>query len=199
METVKVKSGTTFNCICQGCGGTGVYKGSHELGGIAVVCFYCNGKGYYEKTTDWYDMYYRDVQTGNIVTYAGDGKYELAEFKNLKRRKDVKYVVYESTLTADEDFYFEQGYTIAHVLPYKLFLKGFLPIPMYKYDCPARFAQHYGGKGFVNGCSFNDFTDCSKFGKKECWNKYYKTLSYTRRQNKLKSIKHKHVDDDCFE
>ena len=144
-------------------------------------------------------MYYRDVETGNIVTYAGDGKYELAEFKKLKRRKDVKYVVYESTLTADEEFYFEQGYTIAHVLPYKLFLKGFLPIPMYKYDCPARFAQHYGGKGFVNGCSFNDFTDCSKFGKKECWNKYYKTLSYTRRQNKLKSVKHKHVDDDCFE
>ena len=192
MEIVKLETGTTFKCNCSGCNGTGVYKGSNEKGQVAVVCFNCNGRGYEEVTVDQFHLYYKDVQTGVILKRIDDS-FIPVEFKRRIKRDDVKYVVYESYLTADEEYYFEHGYTYSQVLPYRLFLAGFLPMPIQNRNCPARLEQCYNHKHtYNNECKCDEYHNCPKFKDKDelkgCWKGFYKTLNPKKRHDILKRM-----------
>lgn len=191
MELIRIKDDETFKMICPGCSGAGVYKGKYERGDLANVCWNCNGKGYQIKSGKD-GVFYRNLKTNEILMSVNNEIFgKNIEFNGLVYLEGIGHVVYESTLDADQEYLFEQGYDILHVLPYGVFYrKHVLPLPIKDQNCPRRLEETYDDNpSFNNDCPDGKKSDCPRFKCKECWDKYYtKAKTYNKAQKKLKSM-----------
>lgn len=198
-EFNEIEHGIKLKCTCPHCEGFGVYHGSNEVEGMAVICFYCNGRGYIERETGKDGRFYVN-DTGLIIQYVDKGTFRSVElFRELRERVDIKYVTYESNNTASADFYFDNGYSPLEIISYEHFFNGMYPLPIYEYNCPARLEEHYDERKFDNGCPKGNCEECPKFGYKPCWDIYYKKVHKAKTYNKkidlLKSFKGKKEDN----
>lgn len=166
--------GNETKCTCTSCRGTGVYKGVAERDGLAVVCYSCNGKGYY--TLKLYENVHlvQDEKTGVVYKVNNDIIVDCVSlFDKLQRRDDVNYVTYATEYVLSPRYLFEHGASEINVISYREFLQGKMPLPMMQYTCPRQISQNYGNTFFDNNCGFGSFSNCSKFGTQECWEKFY--------------------------
>lgn len=167
--------GNEAKCTCGACRGTGVYKGFRERDGLGVICSACNGKGYNTLALNEKMRLVQDEENGIVYQVKGgiiNGRVEL--FTELKKREDIKYVMYGTARFFSSEYLFDQGANSIEVITYSEFLKGKLPLPMMKYTCPMELTQKYGSDGEFD-CNFYSgfFSDCKKYGTLECWKKFY--------------------------
>ena len=147
-----------FSEQCDSCKGTGLYVGTAERDGAAVVCFVCKGTGEY---------LYRHTYT---------------EFTGRKTRDDVRrvYKTNPGIIIGDGpscSLLSFGGMTYQEWLSGKDFPEG---SEMRKYTCPKWWCQSAGIKCEYKWCTapvYGSFSDCNKFAHKdECWKKYDKEL-----------------------
>ena len=192
MDLIKLETGTKMSVNCRLCDGAGVIKTPDTRGGLAFICFSCNGRGSQERIIEDNDSVSIQRQTGVIV----EGINKPIEFKGRVRVDGITHVVYASNLTADPEYLMKQGYDSDHVVPYDEFYeKGTLPLPLEEWTCPALLQSQYNETvNFDNKCDLGDYTMCPRFkNPKECWDKFYgkgtKKLTYNRKQNKQQVLK----------
>ena len=105
-----------------------------------------------------------------------DGKIKesLNLFKQLNKRKNVKYVLYEAGITSTPDRARNLGANDFNLVKYEDFMKGNIPLPMENYTCPMKISQNNGEGNFSENCDYwGAFSQCEFYGKKECWEKFY--------------------------
>jgi len=140
-----------FDEKCKSCGGTGIYKGFAELGKVGVVCYRCNGSGCYHF------------------------KHEYEEFKERKKRDDIKRVVECNPGIGIDDSSEFGGLTYKDWLRGDKFIKG---TEMRKYTCPAWWYQtaNYALKPRWKECMRSGVVaSCKLFATKEkCWQRWDK-------------------------
>ena len=171
-----VNLGHEVKCTCELCRGTGIYKGQNDQDGLAVVCVFCNGEGYYTLKLNKEVQLVKEEQTGVIYKVKGgmiDKPVEL--FHGRKKRDDVSYVMYGTDHLATMSAYLEKGATKDNIIKYQDFLDGMLPIPMSELVCPQQFMQYYGRESFFDDCppEIGSFSECDKHGTEECWDRFY--------------------------
>ena len=182
--------GSIVKCTCMECEGTGIYKGICEKDDLGVICDSCNGRGYYILESSEKTKLVQDEETG-IVYKVSNGIISeyVTLFNELKKRDDVNYVMYGTGRLFSPKYLFKHGASEINVIRYSEFLEGKMPLPMVKYSCPRQISQNYGHEIFDNDCKIGYFSDCNKFGTKECWEKFYGEAKTTEeKQNVLKKI-----------
>ena len=192
MDLVKLEAGTKILVNCKLCGGKGVIVTPDTMGGLALVCFSCNGRGSQERIIKEDDSVSIQRQTGVIV----EGINKSIEFKGRVSADGITHVVYASKLTADPEYLIKQGFDSDHVVPYDEFYEnGTLPLPLEEWTCPAVLQSQYNETvEFDNKCDLGDYTMCPRFkNPKKCWDKFYgkdtKILTYNRKENKQQVLK----------
>lgn len=143
-----------FDCQCESCKGTGIYKGMGERDGFAVVCHSCKGKG----------------EVHRVIKYK--------DFTKKVIRKDVIQVLEVNPgICAGTG----NGFTINSFggISYADWLKG-KPFPpkseMRQFTCPAWWYQsaNYELKPGWDECIIGgSFSSCKSFKNKEvCWERF---------------------------
>ena len=191
MVLKELNVGHEAKCTCELCKGTGVYKGYMEADGLAMVCNFCNGKGYYTIPINNETVLLQDDNTGIIykVRHAMIEK-PVELFTGMRKRDDVEFVAYATSKARYPKEMKKRGATEANIISYEEFLNGVLPLPMEKGSCPREFTQYYGNEVFENSCSGAEFSDCPKFATGECWDQFYGTATTTIDvQNVLRKIR----------
>lgn len=187
----ELELGKKTKCVCESCKGTGIFKGFAEKDDLGVICWNCNGKGYYTLKLNDRVQLVQDEKTG-IVYEVKEGHIwcEVELFTKLQKRDDVNYVVYSTSRVFSPEYLFEHGASEINVITYKEFLKGEYPLPMMEYTCPRYLSQLYGHADFDNNCNIGTFESCRKYGSKECWNKFYGDAKTVKEKQKvMKKIK----------
>ncbi len=173
----ELKTGKKVRCVCESCEGTGIYKGVAEHDDLGVICHYCNGTGNYVLNVEDNMQLVRDNNNGVVyVVIDGIISHQVELFKELNRRTDVNYVMYGTGRFFSPTYLFEHGASEINVIRYEEFLNGVLPLPIKEYVCPRQLSQDYGDCSFDNDCFSHcsgSFAKCDKYGKLECWNKFY--------------------------
>lgn len=187
----ELELGHEAKCICGSCEGTGIYKGFAERDDLGVVCYHCNGKGYYTLELDENIQLVQDEKTKTIYEVnRGLIVGTVCLFNELKKRDDVNYVMYSTGRVFSPEYLFEHGASEINVIRYEEFMQEKLPLPMMKYTCPRQISQNYGNGNFDNDCEIGLFSECKKFGTQECWNKFYEgAKTIEEKQNVLKRVK----------
>ena len=183
--------GHETKCTCGSCKGTGIYKGFAEHDDLGVLCYYCNGRGYYTLELNENMQLVQDEKTGTVYKVS-DGLIvgSVSLFNELQKRDDVNYVMYSTGRDFSPKYLFEHGASEINVIRYEEFIQGKLPLPMMQYTCPRQISQSYGNAEFYNDCGFGCFSDCKKFGTRECWNKFYgEAKTIEEKQNVLKKVR----------
>ncbi|GAI09490.1 unnamed protein product [marine sediment metagenome] len=147
-----------YDCECEDCKGTGIYRGIGEGGGFGVVCHSCGGTG---------EQY-------PVITYRDfEGRQTIPELKRvLQTNPGIGAGVNE-----------ERGLTLESFggMPYEDWLQG-KPFPpgseMRGFTCPAWWYQSadYNKKPKWDECVISGtFSSCEHFPCKErCWEKWDK-------------------------
>ena len=177
MTLDELNLGKKVRCVCGSCDGTGIYKGFLERDDLGVICQSCNGTGNYVLNIRDNMQLVRD-NTNGVVYLVKDGiiSHTIELFEELNRRDDVNYVMYGTSRYFSPTWLFEHGASEINVIRYEEFLNGALPLPMREYTCPGYLSQNYGDSSFENDCfghGAHSFSDCSLYGKMECWAKFY--------------------------
>lgn len=177
--------GDQIKCNCPSCNGTGIYKGFTTRGDLAVVCSTCNGSGYYILKNDKNARFEYDENTNTIYGINNNEPFEATIFKELHVIDNINYVIYDTQYRLTSNYLFEHGIDKVYIIKYSDFLNGKLPLPLMEYTCPAFILQNYGDEQFDNDCPLGSFIDCTKFGKEECWNKFYGKAKTLEEKQKL--------------
>jgi hypothetical protein len=135
---------------CSECGGSGVYKGFAEKGGLAVVCIHCNGTGKY--------------------TF----KHSYKEFVGIQKRNSIKWVIpINPGYSLSENSPDIGGMSYDEWQSGKKFTGKFEDR---KRTCPRQYYQRYDYNKIPewDDCqSANAFKDCKNYQCKEkCWRKW---------------------------
>lgn len=167
--------GHEAKCTCESCKGTGLNKGWSERDDLAIICYNCNGKGYFTLKLDESIQLVQDEKMG-VIYEVNDGIVvgSVCLFDKLQKRDDVNYVVYGTGKTLSPKYLFEHGATKNNVISYEEFVEGKLPLPMMQMTCPKQISRWYGNGEFKNNCGIGgDASDCEKFETHGCWDKFY--------------------------
>jgi hypothetical protein len=147
-----------YDCICESCKGTGLYKGIAERDKFAVVCYRCNGTGCFHGKVEYDDFKKRlihedveqvlEVNVGIVAGVGKNGEYNLDSFGGMR---------------------------------YKDWLDG-KPFPpkseMRAFVCPAWWYQSANYVLKPDWCHeydfcFGSFSSCPRFQNKElCWQRF---------------------------
>lgn len=143
-----------FDCKCESCEGTGLYKGWNEREGVAAICGDCKGTGKQHR------------------------KIQYDDFEGRQRREDVKHVFQ----VAPGSFARKGSEALSDLggMPYDQWFNGRpfeAGMEMRKFTCPLWWSQVAGGKDpeWKECLKAGEFKDCKHYKKKaKCWAKWDK-------------------------
>lgn len=173
--------------VCDICKGTGIYKGCAEKEGLGVVCRICYGKGYHTLQLKPTDEVLRDDKSEMLYIVNNEKiRLKIREFNSLNIRDDIKYVVFYTGRIFSPEFLFKKGADEVNVIRYSKFIEGDLPLPLQKYTCPQQFSRNYYlSETFKNDCINGLIEKCKKYGKNDCWEKFYGDAKTNKEKQKV--------------
>jgi hypothetical protein len=156
-----------YDCQCESCDGTGLYRGFAEKNGFAVVCHTCKGSGKTHVKIEYDDFEGRQERSGvtrvlqtNPGISVGMGQSSSSSYKG-----NPKFLGLESF----------GGLSYEDWKAGKKFGKG---TEMRQFSCPAWWYQSvdYDKKPNWKECiGCGSFSSCENFKNKDkCWNKFDK-------------------------
>ena len=172
-----MRCGDSLKCTCESCNGTGIFKSSMEQGYLGIICNNCNGRGYYSLKKSKKIKICEDEKKKKYILYEVMGKVNkknIELFKKIKKRRNVKYVIYGTGLALSDEYIFQLGIEEPFIISYSDFLMGKVPLPIEKLTCPRQLCRDYKNDLFDNSClQIGYYSDCKKFDTQECWEKFY--------------------------